>query len=172
MNQRALSSWWWVAARKEADRNTSVLSEGFWGGDSLAGFHRIRWARKVIRTEWNSSSPLGEIIWRDQRSKIIYAPNIRSPVCYMSIFNRKQIYIWFFIIQKIVNHIFLYFWGWSLYFCLGVSMYIFFYWPIGIMVRVSTNGPGDRSSILDQFAPKTQKWYFIPPRLTQGGTKY
>ena len=24
---------------------------------------------KVLRTEWDSSSPMGEIIWRDQRSK-------------------------------------------------------------------------------------------------------
>ena len=32
-----------------------------------------------------------------------------------------------------------------------------FYWPIGIMVRVCANGPGDRGSILSSVILKTQK---------------
>ena len=31
------------------------------------------------------------------------------------------------------------------------------------MVRVFTNGPRDRGSILDQVLSKTQKWYLKPP---------
>ena len=43
----ALSSWWWIAADKGADRNMSVLFEGLWGRDRLALFHRlwIAWER-------------------------------------------------------------------------------------------------------------------------------
>ena len=35
------------------------------------------------------------------------------------------------------------------------------------MVRVFSNGPGDRGSISGRGIPKTQKWYLMPPCLTQ-----
>ena len=35
------------------------------------------------------------------------------------------------------------------------------------MSRVFTNGPEDQGSIPGRVIPKTQKWYLIPPCLTQ-----
>ena len=43
-------------------------------------------------------------------------------------------------------------------------------WSIGIVGRVFSNGPGDRSSIPGRViseAKKKKKWYLIPPCLTQ-----
>ena len=36
-----------------------------------------------------------------------------------------------------------------------------------IMIRVFANGPGDRDSIPGRVISMTQKWYFMPPCLTQ-----
>ena len=35
------------------------------------------------------------------------------------------------------------------------------------MSRVFSNGPGDRGLIPGRVIPKTQKWYLMPPCLTQ-----
>ena len=107
MNQMALSSWWWVAADKEADRNTSVLFEGFLGRDSLAGFHQIRYA-------WENPGRMGFVIpigWNYMTRptvKIIYAPNIRSSFCYKTTKNQRLsslnclIYIYIYIFGDVV----------------------------------------------------------------------
>ena len=42
----------------------------------------------------------------------------------------------------------------------------------GLVVRVFTNGLGDRGSISGQVIPKTQKWYLIPPCLTVNIIRY
>ena len=41
--------------------------------------------------------------------------------------------------------------------CNNLCWYIYMYWPIGIMVRLFTNGLGDQGSISGQVIPKTQK---------------
>ena len=41
-----------------------------------------------------------------------------------------------------------------------LTIYTCTYQPIGIMVRVFGNGPGDLGSILGQIIPKTQKMVF------------
>ena len=41
------------------------------------------------------------------------------------------------------------------------------YRAIDLMSRVFANGPEDQGSIPGRVVPKTQKWYLIPPCLTQ-----
>ena len=48
-----------VAADIGADRNTSVLFEGLWGRGSLAGFHRIRYARESPPGRMGFVIPIG-----------------------------------------------------------------------------------------------------------------
>ena len=52
-------------------------------------------------------------------------------------------------------------------------IYIYIYErTIGIMVRVLTNGPGNRGSIRGRVIPKALKWYLMPPCFTLGIIRY
>ena len=84
MNQTALSSWWWVAADKGADRNTSVQLERFWWRGSLAGFHRIQYDWESRPGRMGFVIPIGWNYMMRPMVKIIYLPNIRSSFCYMA----------------------------------------------------------------------------------------
>ena len=71
-----------IAAKKGADRNTSVLLERCWGRSSLAGFHRIRYPRESHPGRVGFIILIGWKYMTRPTVKIIYAPNIRSSFCY------------------------------------------------------------------------------------------
>ena len=77
MNQTVQSSWWWVAADKRADRNTSVQLERFWGSETLAGFHRIRYAQESRPDRMGFVIPIAWKYMTRPTVEIIYATNIR-----------------------------------------------------------------------------------------------
>ena len=67
--------------------------------------------------------------------------------------------------------------GRQLYFITYIYIYIYIYicicnQPIGIMVRVFTNGPGDLDSIPGRVIPKTLKMVLMPPCLTLSNIRY
>ena len=78
---------YWNCCYKSEDRNTSVLLERCWGRESLAGFHRIRFARESHPDRTGFVILIGWKYLTRPTVKIIYVPNIWSSFRYISLRN-------------------------------------------------------------------------------------